>query len=338
MLPFKLVYSDDYYLPIGAHVFPAEKYRLIHKRLLESGLAEPSDFVAPQPAADEDILLVHTREYVRKLKTGTLTPMEELQMEVPYSPELVKAFWLAAGGSILAADLALRSGLAFNVGGGFHHAFPDHGEGFCVVHDVAVAIKRMHQEGKLTRAMTVDVDVHNGNGTAAIFPPRNITGGRLPSAGGIRHDLRRSASDLEMLGASGGELEVFTISLHQAHNYPAYKPPSSIDVHLPDATNDEEYLGWLEQSLSSGFRYFTPELLCYIAGADPYKEDQLGGLALTIDGLKKRDELVFNVAKAKNVPVMVTFAGGYARRVEDTIAIHCNTVIAAREVFGVPST
>jgi acetoin utilization deacetylase AcuC-like enzyme len=334
MLPFKLVYSDDYYLPIGAHVFPAEKYRLIRKRLLESGLAEPSDFVAPQPATDEDILLVHTREYVRKLKTGTLSPMEELQMEVPYSPELVKAFWLAAGGSILAADLALRSGLAFNIGGGFHHAFPDHGEGFCVVHDVAVAIKRMHQEGKLTRAMTVDVDVHNGNGTAAIFPPRNIAGGKLPSAGGIRHDLRRSSSDLEMLGASGGELEVFTISLHQAHNYPAYKPPSSIDVHLPDATNDEEYLGWLDQSLSSAFRHFTPELLCYIAGADPYREDQLGGLALTIDGLKKRDELVFNVAKAKNVPVMVTFAGGYARRVEDTITIHCNTVIAAKEVLA----
>ncbi|HET9791649.1 MAG TPA: histone deacetylase, partial [Candidatus Angelobacter sp.] len=135
MLPFKLVYSDDYYLPIGAHVFPAEKYRLIHKRLLESGLAEPSDFVTPQPASDEDVLLVHTREYVRKLKTGTLSPAEEMQMEVPYSPELVKAFWLAAGGSILAADLALRSGIGINIGGGFHHAFPDHGEGFCVVHD-----------------------------------------------------------------------------------------------------------------------------------------------------------------------------------------------------------
>jgi acetoin utilization deacetylase AcuC-like enzyme len=337
MLPFKLVYSDDYYLPIGAHVFPAEKYRLIHKHLLESGLAEPADFVTPQPAGDEDILLVHTRDYVRKLKTGTLSAMEELQMEVPYSPELVKAFWLAAGGSILAADLALRSGLAFNIGGGFHHAFPDHGEGFCVVHDVAVAIKRMHQEGKLTRAMTLDLDVHNGNGTAAIFPPKNISGGVLPSSGGIRHDLRRASSELEMLGASGGELEVFTISLHQAHNYPAYKPPSSIDVHLPDATNDEEYLGWLDQSLSSGFRHFSPELLCYIAGADPYKEDQLGGLALTIEGLKKRDALVFKVAKARNVPVMVTFAGGYARRVEDTITIHCNTVIAARETFAVPA-
>lgn len=333
MLPFKLVYSDDYYLPIGAHVFPAEKYRMIHRRLLESALAEPADFVEPKPASDEDVLLVHTREYVQKLKTGTLSAMEELQMEVPYSPELVKAFWLAAGGSILAADLALRTGMAFNIGGGFHHAFPDHGEGFCVVHDVAVAIKRMHHEGKITRAMTVDLDVHNGNGTAAIFPPKNKAGKPLPSAGAIRHDLRRVGSELEPQGASGGELEVFTISLHQAHNYPAYKPPSSIDVHLPDATNDEEYLGWLEQALSSAFRNFDPELLCYIAGADPYKEDQLGGLALTIEGLKRRDELVLRVAKERGVPVMVTFAGGYARRVDDTVTIHCNTVLAAKELY-----
>src|SRR5205807_10229830 len=149
MLPFKLVYSDDYYLPIGAHVFPAEKYRLIHKRLLDTGLAKTADFVTPQIASDEDILLVHTPEYVHKLKTGTLSKMEEMQMEVPYSPELVKALWLSAGGSILAAELALQDGIAVNVGGGFHHAFPDHGEGFCVIHDVAVAIKRMHKDGKL---------------------------------------------------------------------------------------------------------------------------------------------------------------------------------------------
>jgi len=334
MLPFKLVYSDGYYLPLGAHVFPAEKYRLIHRRLLDSGLAEPADFLEPKPASDEDVLLVHTREYVHKLKTGTLSPMEELQMEVPYSPELVKAFWLAAGGSILAADLALRDRMAFNIGGGFHHAFPDHGEGFCVVHDVAVAIKRMHRDGRITRAMTVDLDVHDGNGTAAIFPPRNRPGTPLPSAGGIRHDLRRASAELEPLEASNRELDVFTISMHQANNYPAYKPPSSIDVNLPDGTNDEEYLGWLDQALSSGFRQFEPELLCYIAGADPYKEDQLGGLALTIEGLKKRDELVLRVAKERNVPVMVTFAGGYARRVEDTVTIHCNTVMAAKGLFS----
>lgn len=197
-----------------------------------------------------------------------------------------------------------------------------------MVHDVAVAIKRMHHDGKITRAMTVDLDVHDGNGTAAIFPPRNKMGNPLPSAGSVSPKVQK----LDPRGASNGELEVFTISLHQAHNYPAYKPPSSIDVNLPDGTNDEEYLGWLDQALSSAFRSFEPQLLCYIAGADPYREDQLGGLGLTIEGLKRRDELVFRVAKSRGVPVMVTYAGGYARRVEDTVTIHCNTVIAAREL------
>jgi acetoin utilization deacetylase AcuC-like enzyme len=332
MLPFKLIYSHDYYLPIGAHVFPAEKYRLIHKQLLESGLAEPKDFITPKPAQDEDILLVHTREYVHKLKTGTLSPQEELQMEVPYSPELVKAFWLAAGGSILAAEMALRDGIACNIGGGFHHAMPDHGEGFCVIHDVAVAIKRMHKEGKLNRAMTVDCDVHDGNGTAVIFPPKIRPGHPLPSASASQRYIHAKHED--HVERNPCELDVFTISLHQAHNYPAVKPPSSIDINLPDGTNDDEYLGWLDQSLSSAFRHFQPELLCYIAGADPYKEDQLGGLSLTIEGLKKRDELVMKVAKERGVPVMVTYAGGYARHVEDTVTIHCNTVQAAKEVFS----
>ncbi len=142
MLPFKLVYSDNYYLPIGTHVFPAEKYRRIHDRLLETKVAAASDFVTPQPASDQDILLVHTPQYVEKLKTGTLSSREEQEMEIPYSPALVQAFWLAAGGSILAAEHALRDRVAFNIGGGFHHAFPDHGEGFCMIHDVAVAIRR----------------------------------------------------------------------------------------------------------------------------------------------------------------------------------------------------
>src|SRR5215467_3205713 len=331
-LPFKLIYSDDYYLPIGAHVFPAQKYRLIHKRLLESGLAEPGDFVAPAPAQDEDVLLVHTREYVQKLKNDTLSAEEELQMEVPYSPELVKAFWLSAGGSVLAADWALRDGIACNIGGGFHHAFPDHGEGFCVIHDVAVAIKRMHREGKIYRAMTVDCDVHNGNGTAVIFPPKIRPGHPLPSASASQRDIHTKHED--HFSHPAGELDVFTISLHQAHNYPAVKPPSSIDINLPDGTNDDEYLGCLDQSLSSAFRQFTPELLCYIDRADPYKEDQLGGLSLTIAGLKKRDELVLKVARERNVPVMITYAGGYARRVEDTVIVHCNTVLSAKEIFS----
>src|SRR5438067_10283108 len=181
MLPFKLVYSDGYYLPIGDHVFPAEKYRLIKQRLLTSKAAEAADFVVPKPAKDEDLLLVHTPEYVRKLQTGTLSAREELALEVPYSPELVRAFWLAAGGSILAAEHALADGCAVSIGGGFHHAFPDHGEGFCMIHDVAVAIRRMQNDGRIARAMTVDCDVHQGNGTAAIFGRAHAAARPLPS-------------------------------------------------------------------------------------------------------------------------------------------------------------
>ena len=320
-LPFKLIYADGYYLPIGAHVFPAAKYRLVRQRLLDTKIAEPSDFLTAQPASDDDIRLVHTADYVRKLRTGTLSPMEELQLEVPYSKQLVEAFWLAAGGSILAAEHALADKVAINLGGGFHHAFPDHGEGFCMIHDVAVAIRKLQSLGKIARAMTVDCDVHHGNGTAAIFPPSPAATSALPSAApGAK--------------STPGEQSVFTISLHQQNNYPAVKPPSAIDVNLPDATDDSTYLQWLDNALSSGLRQFSPDLICYIAGADPYREDQLGGLVLTLDGLKQRDRLVFQVAKARGIPVMVTYAGGYARHVEDTVTIHCNTVIAAQEVFS----
>jgi acetoin utilization deacetylase AcuC-like enzyme len=324
MLPFKLIYSDDYYLPIGTHVFPADKYRRVHDRLLASAVADPADFVVPQPATDQDILLVHTPHYVQKLKTGTLSSREEIEMEIPYSAELVQAFWLAAGGSILAAEHALRDGVALNIGGGFHHAFPDHGEGFCMIHDVAVAIRCVQRDKKIRTAMTVDCDVHQGNGTAAIFAGGRVVGDPLPSTGGpmtggMRHAL---ASD------------VFTISLHQHNNYPACKPQSSIDVDLPDGIGDDDYLAWLDNALSSGLRRFEPELICYIAGADPYREDQLGGLALSLEGLQRRDELVFRVARARHIPVMVTYAGGYAKEIDSTVTIHCNTVKAAKEVFA----
>jgi acetoin utilization deacetylase AcuC-like enzyme len=334
MLPFKLVYSDDYYLPIGSHVFPAEKYKRIHDRLLASGIAEPSDFVTPHPASDEDVLLVHTPQYVEKLKTGTLSAREQMELEVPFSPALVKAFWLAAGGSILAADHALNDGVGISIGGGFHHAFPDHGEGFCMIHDVAIAIRRTQRDGKIRTAMTVDCDVHQGNGTAAIFAGARTASEPLPSVPTTTLDPSLSTkipAKTKLHSAHAGD--VFTISLHQENNYPAWKPPSSIDINLPDKIGDDDYLAWLDNALSSGLRQFDPELLCYIAGADPYREDQLGGLSLTIDGLKKRDELVFRIAKARGIPVMVTLAGGYARNVEDTVTIHCNTVIAATEVF-----
>jgi acetoin utilization deacetylase AcuC-like enzyme len=326
MLPFKLVYSDDYYLPIGAHVFPAEKYKRIHDRLLATGNAEPEDFVTPRAASDQDVLLVHTPQYVEKLKTGTLSAREQLELEVPYSLDLVRAFWLAAGGSILAADHAINDGIAVSIGGGFHHAFPGHGEGFCMIHDVAIAIRRMQRDDKIRTAMTVDCDVHQGNGTAAIFAGTHTAHEPLPSeVVGLAKPKTRTAH-------AG---DVFTISLHQENNYPHLKPRSSIDIDLPDGIGDDDYLSWLDNALSSGLRQFTPDLLCYIAGADPYREDQLGGLSLTIEGLKKRDALVFRVAKARRIPVMVTLAGGYAQNVEDTVTIHCNTVVAAKEVYGI---
>jgi len=333
MLPFKLVYSDDYYLPIGSHVFPAEKYKCIHDRLLASGVAEPSDFVTPRPATDQDVLLVHTPRYVEKLKTGTLSAREQLELEVPYSPELVRAFWLAAGGSVLAADHALNDGVAISIGGGFHHAFPDHGEGFCMIHDVAVAIRRMQRDHKIRTAMTVDCDVHQGNGTAVIFSGNRAPGEPPLSAPNFTanpshpawHGIRPRSPHAE---------DVFTISLHQQNNYPVFKPPSSLDLNLPDEMGDGEYLACLGDALSLGLSKFKPELICYLAGADPYREDQLGGLSLTIAGLKERDALVFGIAKAEGIPVMVTLAGGYALKLEDTITIHCNTVAAAKEVFG----
>ncbi len=298
MLPFKLIYDERYDLNLGTHVFPSQKYRMIHDRLLAEGIATPEDFLAPQPATDEDVLRVHTQEYVRKLKTGSLSHEELVRLEIPYSTKLIEACWLAAGGSILAGRRALADGWAANIGGGFHHACPDHGEGFCVIHDVAVGIRRLQSDAAIERAMVVDTDVHQGNGTAAIF---------------------------------GGDESVFTLSIHQVHNYPHPKPPSTIDIDLPDGIGDDDYLAILEKHLHRAFHEFTPQLLSYVAGADPYREDQLGGLALTIEGLARRDALVFDYARRNGVPVAIALAGGYARRVADTVTIHIGTILAARD-------
>jgi acetoin utilization deacetylase AcuC-like enzyme len=304
VLPLKLIYDDRYDLNLGAHVFPSQKYRLVYERLLQDAIASQEDFLKPSPASDEDILRVHSQDYVYKLKTGSLTRAEVMRMEVPYSAELIEACWLAAGGSILAARRALEDGFSANIGGGFHHAYPDHGEGFCVIHDVAVAIRKMQADGAIERAMVVDTDVHQGNGTAAIF---------------------------------GGDETVFTMSIHQEHNYPYPKPPSTLDVNLPDGVADADYLAILERYLHRSFDEFSPQLLFYVAGADPYGEDQLGGLALTMDGLARRDALVMGYAQRNHVPTAVTLAGGYARKLEDTISIHVNTVKAAIQAARRPN-
>jgi acetoin utilization deacetylase AcuC-like enzyme len=267
--------------------------------LLLEGVAMPRDFLRPDPASDEDILRVHTPDWVRKLKTGTLTSGEVMLLEVPYSPELVEAVWLAAGGTVLAAQSALRDGFGSNLSGGFHHAYPGHGEGFCAIHDVAVAIRKLQSDGAVKKAMVVDTDVHHGNGTAAIF----------------RNDPT-----------------VFTISIHQENNYPAHKPPSNIDLNMADRADDDEYLGALIPAVQQALDEFRPDILFYVGGADPYCEDQLGGLALTKDGLKQRDRKVFEEARHRGIPVATTLAGGYAQRVEDTVRIHVNTILAAKEV------
>jgi acetoin utilization deacetylase AcuC-like enzyme len=335
MLPFKVIYSDGYHLPIGEHVFPASKYRQTHQRLLACGNAEAGDFLAPKAAEDRDVLLVHGADWVYKLQTGTLTAREELQMEIPYSDQLVDAFWLHAGGSIQAGRCALEDGVSISLGGGFHHAFPDHGEGFCMINDIAIAIRRLQKDQKIERALVVDCDVHQGNGTAVIFGRKRALAQALqalPSAG--PPILQRTEQGSIRQLAADCPVDVFTISLHQENNYPHWKPPSSIDVNLPDGINDEPYLGWLDNALSSALRQFEPQLISYVAGADPYQQDQLGGLNLTIEGLKRRDEFVFRVAKTRGIPVMVTLAGGYAQDINDTIEIHANTIVAAREVFG----
>jgi len=300
VLPFKLLFHPGLTVDLGAHVFPAQKYRLVRDRLLEAGIADHGDFVAPHPATDQDLLRVHTPEYLRKLQQGALSEAEVRVLEVPWSKALVEASWLAAGASTEAARCAKRDGCAVAIGGGFHHAFPDHGEGFCLIHDVAVAILALRAAGNVGRAAVLDLDVHQGNGTAEIF---------------------------------AGDPDTFTVSLHQEANYPALKPPSRIDVGLPDGVDDDAYLAALAGPLQAVLD-FTPDLLFYLAGADPYQHDLLGGLGLTLEGLRERDRRVFAAARKAGVPVAVTLAGGYAARTSDTVTIHVNTVRAAAEVFG----
>jgi acetoin utilization deacetylase AcuC-like enzyme len=300
VLPFRLVYHELYDLHLGDHIFPSKKYRWLRDRLLHTRFAEAGDFIQPEPATDADVLLVHHREWVAKLRSGTLSYQDIQRLEIPYSRQMVEAFWLAAGGTTLAARLALRDGVGFNIGGGFHHAFPDHGEGFCAINDIAIAVRGLQRDGSIRRAMVVDCDVHHGNGTAAVFTD---------------------------------DSSVFTLSIHQLNNYPDDKPLSTLDIHLPDGTGDAEYLHRLGNGYRAAFAMFKPELVLYVAGADPYGEDQLGGLSLTFDGLRERDRLVMWTALTHKIPVAIVLAGGYARRVEDTITIHANTAAVAKDVL-----
>lgn len=289
----KFFYSGKYVVDLKGHVFPTLKYPGIKKKLIEKEIAKEKDFIDPGFAQDEDILLVHTKEYLEKIKNGKLTLHEIYQLELPYSPELRDASLICVQGTILAGFEALNSGLGIHIGGGFHHAFPNHGEGFCVFNDIAVAIAKLLKEKKINKAMTIDCDLHQGNGTAYIFK---------------------------------NEPRVYTFSIHQESNYPAVKPPSKLDIGVDDGCTDETYLNKLKENIPGILDDFKPELIVYVAGADPYQDDQIGGLDLTKEGLKKRDEFVFSEAKKRKVPVAVVLAGGYAYKLEDTVEIHTNTI------------
>ena len=297
----RLVYSKEYTVNIGDHVFPTSKYSQIKRRLSsESSLKSAIEFVAPPPASDEDILLVHQKDYLDKLKHDGLSREETLRLELPYSKELVKSSLVCCGGTILACRIAIEDKLGIHVGGGFHHAFPDHGEGFCVLNDIAVAIRRVMKDGLARRAMIIDCDLHQGNGTAAIF---------------------------------SGDPDVYTFSIHQENNYPFFKPNSKLDIGLRDWAGDKEYLSALYDNVPKIISEFKPEILMYVAGADPYKEDKIGGLALSKEGLKKRDDFIFNQAVNYGIPIAVVLAGGYAVREEDTVDIHYNTIVSGLEIF-----
>jgi len=287
-----VLYSPRYHIDIGLHVFPTRKYQLVHARLVEDGVIAQPDVIEPNAAAWDELALVHTREYLTKIRDGTLTPDDIAQLELPWSPEMVEGFRVMVGGTIEAARLAVdHGGIVGHIGGGLHHAFPNHGEGFCPFNDVAVAVRVLQSRG-LERIAIVDLDVHHGNGTAFIFE---------------------------------SDSNVFTFSMHQQYNYPMWKPRGSLDIGLMDGIGDADYHRQLEEALPAVMAS-NPECLFYLAGADPYEQDQLGGLSLTLDGLRARDRIVIDQARRNRLPMVIVLAGGYARRVEDTVAVHTATL------------
>ncbi|HKK28638.1 MAG TPA: histone deacetylase [Gemmatimonadota bacterium] len=295
-----VVWSPAYEVDIGEHVYPTRKYGLVRRRLLEADVIREGEVADPEPASREDLARVHTGAWLEKIDAGELSLQEQRRLEVPFSPELRTAAVTCCGGSILTGRRALEDGLAVHLGGGFHHAFADHGEGFCLLNDVAVALRSLLGDGLVERAAVVDCDLHHGNGTAAIF---------------------------------ANDAQVFTFSVHQEHNYPAVKPPSDLDVGLEDGTGDGAYLEVLREHLPRICEEHRPDLAFYLAGADPYREDQLGGLSLTKEGLRRRDAYVLETLREAGVAVAVVLAGGYARRLEDTVALHCATVEEAERIF-----
>ena len=293
--------SARYTIPLPAgHRFPIEKYALLRDRVVAERLVAPENLHEPARARVEDLLLVHTPEYVQSIVDGTLSPSAQRVLGLPWSPELAERSFRAVGGTCEAALHALHDGVAINLAGGTHHAFPDRGEGYCVFNDVAVAIRLLQRRGRIVRAAVVDLDVHQGNGTHAIF----------------EHDP-----------------SVFTLSVHGQRNYPFHKVPGSLDIELSDGTRDDEYLGHLWRALAQLDAFGPVDVVMYLAGADPLRGDRLGRLAVTHAGLMERDEMVMEWCRERRVPVAITIAGGYGTEILDTVEVHVNTVRAACRLF-----
>lgn len=288
---YALVYSEQYVVDIGPHVFPVAKYPLTVDRLIRERGVERHEFLEPERATRDQLLLAHTPEYITDL-TELQWTHRTMRSELPLTAEIANAYILAAGGTILAArEAVVRRGFGVHVGGGFHHTYPDHAEGFCYVNDIAVAIRTLQREGRIERAAVVDCDLHQGNGTAKIFQ---------------------------------GDDTVFTFSIHQENNYPV-KEPGDMDIGLRDGATDREYLLALGQCIPKRLDAFKPDLVVYVAGADPYENDMLGGLAVSIDGLSKRDDMVIDYCAEHSIPIASVLAGGYAQNTDDTVEIHTNT-------------
>jgi len=298
----RVFHSDHHVVPLPPkHRFPMGKYRMLREALLASGVLRPDELTPAEPVDPDDLLRVHTRRWVGAVLDARLTEAEERRLGFPWSPELVLRSRAAVGGTCAAAARALEDGIGGNLAGGTHHAFPDHGEGYCVFNDIAVSIRSLQAARCIRRALVVDLDVHQGNGTAAVF---------------------------------ADDPEVFTFSMHGEHNFPFRKHRSTLDVGLPDGTGDDVYLDALARHLPRVLEAARPDVVYYQAGVDPLAEDTLGRLSLTHAGLEARDTFVLEAVRRSGLPVVVTLGGGYARPLEASVRAHIGTYRAARMVWG----
>jgi len=296
----KIFYCDGFLLPLpSGHRFPIQKYVLLRQAAMAVGLVAPEDMVVPKPATDEQILRAHDPDYLERVVHGELTPKEVRRIGFPWSPELVARTRCSVGGTIAACRAALRDGVAASLAGGTHHAFHDHGQGYCVFNDSVIAARAMQAEGRARRVAIIDCDVHQGNGTAAIL---------------------------------ADDPTIFTFSIHGARNFPFHKELSDLDIELEDGTEDADYLEALKTGLVRALALAGADLAIYLAGADPYAGDQLGRLALSKQGLAARDRLVFELCRGAGLPVATVMSGGYGRQIEDTVEIHLATVRIAAEM------